>query len=195
MKNILKTSLLLLLLLPVFFAGCSSNKKKQAGEAVEGAFIAEESRILPLYLIYTPKGKDALEQRQNRLNFETANIIQQASLYFPTQFTRSEKGWSGMAEAQISHSIKSFNDLGSNVFEYQVEVTGIAADPGPGKRYEANFSLSDLHKNSRVRQPAVYALEKASTLSGINSGYARLESLRYNSASKTFQGSVIITVK
>jgi hypothetical protein len=195
MKNIPKTSLFLLLLFLVFFAGCSSNEKKQAGEAVDGAFIAEESRILPLYLIYTPKGKDALEQRQNRQNFETANIIQQASLYFPTRFTRSEKEWSDIAEAQVSHSIKSFNDLGANVFEYQVEVTGIAANPGPGKRYAVNFSLSDLSNNSRVRQPAVYALEKASILSGINSGYARLEFLRYSSGSKTFQGSVIITAK
>jgi hypothetical protein len=192
LKNSLKKCLVLLPLLLVLAPGCNSNEKKQAGETVGTLFNWEENRTLPLYLLYTPTGQNSSELRAHRQRFEAANIPVEAAAYFPARFSRTEKDWNCIVETGLSWKITSSDDLGSKLLKYQVEISGSTASPGPGNRYKVSFPLSSLSRNSKARQPEIYALEQGSLQSGVHSGYAQLESLSYDSKSKTFQGSVII---
>ncbi|MDR0877925.1 MAG: hypothetical protein LBN21_07715 [Treponema sp.] len=195
MKNMLKKYPVLFLLSLIMLSGCSSNIKKQGGEPYDGVFIPGESRTLPLYLLYTPAGQTSSEKQAHRQRFENANLAPGLGAYFPALFSRTEKGWTCSIDTNLSSRIKSIDNLGAELVEYQVEVSGTAAETGKGRRYRVQFPLSALNKKNQSRQPGIYALEQGSLQSGEAAGFARLESLSYNRVTKTFQGAVIITEK
>jgi hypothetical protein len=164
------------------------------GEPVEGmGFPLEETRMLPVYLIYEAKGKTEAEQLDNQRRFVTSALPNQQILYFPSLFTRSENAWVWTFEADTGHKIVSHETLRANLFCYEVETNGMGQDPGPGLRYRFTFPLSKvLARNKLTRQPGLYALEQAVALSKRSTGSARLESIFYDTVKKSFDVSVIV---
>jgi hypothetical protein len=172
--------------------GCAG--AQSLGEPVDGMnFPPEETRALPVYLIYKTTGGTQAEQLDNQRRFINGALPNQQILYFPSRFNRSENGWVWTFEANTGRKIVSRETLEANLFCYKVETNGMGQDPGPGLRYRITFPLSKVAaKNKLVRQPGLYALEQAAALSKRNTGYARLESILYNNTKRSFETSVIV---
>jgi hypothetical protein len=170
-----------------------------AGAQIQGEpaepmnFPPEETRVLPVYLIYEARGRTEAEQLDNQRRFVTGALPNQQMLYFPSRFARSENGWVWTFEADTGRQIISHETLAANLFCYEVKTDGMGQDPGPGLRYRFTFPLSKvLTRNKLIRQPGLYALEQAVALSKRGTGSARLESILYDTAKKSFEVSVIV---
>ncbi|MHC6202307.1 hypothetical protein ACYULU_03840 [Breznakiellaceae bacterium SP9] len=156
-------------------------------------FEENEIKVLPIYLIWEPNGKSEAEKLTARRRFEASAIPQQQILFFPTQFTYSEDGWDWAMEADLSKKIVSQEDLGDNLFLYEVETSGLQNDLGPGKVYKIDFSLETvLDKRKIMRQPGLFALEQGILRANRDSGIARLDSIEYNQKNRTFSANVVV---
>jgi hypothetical protein len=181
------------LILVAIMDGYCAGTQVQGEPVEEMNFPPEETRVLPVYLIYEKTGGTEAEQLDNQRRFVTFTLPKQQLLYFPSRFTRSENGWLWTFEADTGRKIVSHETLEANLLCYEVETNGMGKDPGPGWRYRFTFSLSKvIVKNKLLRQPGLYALEQAAELSKRSTGYARLESILYDNAKKSFEASVIV---
>jgi hypothetical protein len=180
------------MMLVTIMNGCAG--AQMLGEPVKGMnFPPEETRVLPVYLIYEKTGGTEAEQLDKQRRFVTSALPKQQLLYFPSRFTRSENGWLWTFEADTGRKIVSREALGANLLCYKVETNGMGEDPGPGLRYRFTFPLSKvIAKNKLIRQPGLYALEQAAAFSKRTTGYTRLESILYDTMKKSFEVAVIV---
>lgn len=169
-------------------------RSASVGGAVKAAvFRREEPRLLPVYVVgrggALPKGGSA-----EALYIEGLYIPQAAAAYYPTRFSFSEKGRRLMFLADLSYRVLDKADLGSGVTVYTVETSAAASEGSGARRYTVSFARSALGSESgESTQPAPYALERGARLSGLASGTARLESLRFDEKSGLFRAVVVVS--
>ncbi|MDL2228789.1 hypothetical protein LJC14_00900 [Treponema sp. OttesenSCG-928-L16] len=164
-----------------------------SGEPVERAvFSARELRSVSVYVVSAPSGESSQETQSIRLFNESVYVPQGLAAYFPAEFNSKDGQWECTFDMDFSYRIMSRQSAGPKLDFYTLEAAGSGADPEPGKRYTVSFTLSDLGGGSSLRQPALYALEKAAKQAGAESGYARLESINFYTDRQIFESSVVI---
>lgn len=163
------------------------------GPAKAAVFRREEPRLLSVYVVgrggTLPKGGSA-----EALYIEGMYIPQAAAAYYPTRFTFSDKGRRLVFLADLSYRVLDKAELGSGVTVYTVETAAAASEGSGARRYTVSFARSALGSESgESTQPAPYALERGARLSGLASGTARLESLRFDEGSGLFKAVVVVS--
>jgi hypothetical protein len=151
-----------------------------------------ETRDLSLYLLYVPPEQDGASPYTHKKRFESSHIPQGIAAFFPARFTRSPEKVVWSFQASISYQIKAEQDLKSNLWNYEIRASGTGLNTGSGRAYRVTFPLSDLTGTAIVRQPAFYALEQGVRQAAADSGYARLESINYNTSRTSFDAEVTV---
>ncbi|QQO09425.1 hypothetical protein [Breznakiella homolactica] len=162
-----------------------------SGKTIEKAvFTADQTRNLQIYILPGRPEFSGTTAGTLRQYNENVYVPQGIAAYFPARFSRDGSAFEWSFSNTFSYRIVSHTEQSGGILLYGVEARGTGEDPGYIRQYTVTFDRGSLE--APLQQPAMHALELGVEKSGIRSGTARLESLKYDSQSGRFTAEVIV---
>lgn len=176
--------------LPCFAAGSRDAPASGGAASRASGSLPAEPRVFAAFVVEDPEGEGS--KASAKLYAEGMHVPQALAAYAPTAFAVAAKERRLSFSAELPYRVLSRADLGDGVFSYSLETSAVPRGPRPAgaKLYKISFPRKALGGSASAVQPAPYALERAARMTGLSSGWARLESLTYDSESGMFRASV-----
>ncbi len=177
------------ILLVFILTGCISAKKEDAPGVV---YTADELRNLEIYII-TGQAEENRSRAVQELYDENMYIPQAVAAYYGIPFVIKNNQYAFDFSSQIMWRITSRKNIGDSpgvlLRVYQVEATGPGGSQKPGMYYTCSIKMDDA---DRIKQPFWIAMETCVKQSGAARGFARLDSMQFDSTSGKFTARVAV---